>query len=100
MFLFSAVNTILSLQSALNQDKGLGVISSALSFSVQLITCLVLPQFVADLIGFKWTLVISETLYLLYVASNFYPRYYTSLPGSALMGLAQSLAWYLFFKLA
>ena len=96
LFMFSAVNTTLSIQSVLNQDKGLGTISSTVAFSVQLITCLVLPLFISDLIGFKWTLVISESCYLLYIASNFYPRYYTSLPGSAFMGLAQSLAWTVF----
>lgn len=98
LLLFSAVNTTISVQSVLNQDGGLGMSSSTLAFSVQLLTCLVLPQFIADLIGFKWTLVISEISYLLYVASNLYPRYYTLLPGSAMMGFAQSLAWYIIFK--
>jgi hypothetical protein len=62
----------------------LGVLSSTVAFAFQLLTCLVLPQFVADLIGFKWTLVISEISYLLYIAANIWPHYYTMLPGNSL----------------
>jgi hypothetical protein len=82
LLLFSAVNGTISIQSVLNQDGGLGVLSSTLAFTVQLFTCLVLPQFIADLIGFKGTMIISEICYLLYIAGNIYPRYFTLLPGT------------------
>jgi hypothetical protein len=81
LFLIAAANGTISTQSVLNQDGGLGVISSALGFTVQLFTCLVLPQFIVDSIGFKGALIISEICYLLYIGANIYPRYYTLLPG-------------------
>ena len=81
LFLIAAANGTISTQSVLNQDGGLGVLSSALGFTVQLFTCLVLPQFIVDTIGFKGAMIISEICYLLYIAANIYPRYYTLLPG-------------------
>ena len=82
LFLFAAVNSTISIQSVLNQNGGLGNLSSTVAFIFQLITCIVLPQFIVDLIGYKWTLVISEIAYTVYVSSNIYPKYFTMLPGA------------------
>lgn len=121
--IFSAVNGVLSVQSVLNQEQGLGVLSSLVGFSVQLAVCLVIPQFISELFGFKWTLAISVLFYTLYIASNIYPtkffllsglfikflvltmenlikkKHLTFHLGSVLFGMAQSLSWLASFKI-
>jgi hypothetical protein len=79
-FVFSALNNVLSIQSVLNKDDNLGTAGQLTIFSIQLLSCLVIPQVLIDKLGFKWTLVLAQSTYAVYVAANSYPRWYTIIP--------------------
>lgn len=92
-FIFSAQGSIISVQSVLNDNESIGLIAMSVNYIMQLLSCILLPQIVIDLIGFKYTLAIAHTFYTLYLSANAWPRYYTMIPGALLSGLAQSLGW-------
>ena len=82
MLMYSAINALISVQSVLNQDAGLGIKSLSLIYTTQIICCLVFPQLIVELIGFKWSLVFCQLLSAVYVTANAIPMLYTLLPGS------------------
>lgn len=90
---FSATNGLNSLQSSLNSHENLGVYS-LLTMSVSfLISCLFVPMFLCRLIGYKWSLVLSQHVALFFIVSNYFPSFYTLLPASVLYGAALSVLW-------
>ncbi len=114
LLIFSAINGLVSIQSVLNQDFGLGILALLLSFFIQFCTCLIIPQLVCNYVGFKSLLVYIELSAVIYVTSNIYPKFYTLLPsmhlmrfdnnlinlikiisfiGSALFGFTSSIMW-------
>ena len=81
LLMFAASNGMTSIQSILNSDGSLGVISQIVIFCIQIPLSIVFPAIFIEIIGFKKTMVIIEIGYAIFVASNAYPRYYTILPG-------------------
>ncbi|UJR33101.1 hypothetical protein I4U23_020558 [Adineta vaga] len=45
------------------------------------------------ILGLKWTLVLCQIPYLLYIAANYYPKAYLMYPAAALVGLAAAPLW-------
>lgn len=84
MMLATSINGINSVQSVLNQSSGLGIVSELMIFSFQLLFSLVLPQMLCEIIGFKWSTIVSEVAAILYVSANFYPRWATLIPSKLL----------------
>ncbi len=70
-----------NLQSSLNSDQGLGTASLATIYITIIISCLFLPPIMIKNIGLKWTIVISQICYLLFIAANMYPKWYILMPG-------------------
>ena len=81
MLIYAALNGLVSVQSVLNKDGGLGLLSLTVAFVTQILTCIVFPQAVVELAGFKGSLILSEICATLYVASNMYPIAHILLPG-------------------
>lgn len=79
--LFACLNSIAGLQSVLHQDKNLGVTSLIVVYVVQLISSLVIPQVISDLIGYKWSIIASQIGYTIYLACNMSPSKYALLSG-------------------
>jgi hypothetical protein len=77
----SALNGVVVVQSVLHTDQNLGSTSLMVSFIMQFFFCLVFPQLITSLIGFKWTMVISGVGAALYIGTNAYPAYSTLIPG-------------------
>jgi hypothetical protein len=92
-FVFSASNSINTLQSSINSKDSLGVYTlQAISISFTF-SCLFLPSIMAKYCGFKWPLVFAELCMCLYVLANFYPSMYTLLPAAVMFGCATSVVW-------
>lgn len=83
---------ILSLQSSINSAQGLGLTSNATSYVFLIITTFFSPAFVG-LIGSKYALLSGYILFLIYTICNYYPSWYTLIPGAVLSGIAQGPAW-------
>ena len=93
VLLFSAVNCTNSIQPIINFDQSLGTISQSIIYAVQILTSLVLPQVICELVGFKWALALGEILHLSYVLVQIEPNWYTFMPASVLAGVGNSLCW-------
>ena len=83
---------ILSLQSSINSAQGLGLTSNATSYAFLIIITFFAPAFV-KLIGSKYALLSGYILFLVYTLCNYYPSWYTLIPGAVLSGIAQGPAW-------
>ena len=82
-----------ALQSSLHLDQGLGVITQAVLYAVMFFSNLLLPKLMISRLGHKWTMVVSATGYLLWVAANGYGTWATLMPASILVGFAASPLW-------
>jgi hypothetical protein len=81
MFLFTAYQSMANLQSSLNSDEGLGTASLSTIYITLVVSCLFIPPVMIKNIGLKWTIVISQVCYLLFIAANMYPKWYILIPG-------------------
>ncbi|KAF8786179.1 Protein unc-93 like protein [Argiope bruennichi] len=90
---FCSYDGLVMLQSTINQESGIGVISVAVQFSFSCITALLLPEYLFEKIGCKSVIVICLISFVPYIASNFYPHWSLMIPSSILLGLANSLYW-------
>ena len=91
--LFTAYFGLCTLQSSLNLNQGLGVITQAVLYGVAILSNLLLPNLMINRLGHKWTLVISALCYLLWIAANGHATWTTLLPASILLGAASSPLW-------
>ncbi|CAH1781034.1 unnamed protein product [Owenia fusiformis] len=89
---FTAFRSIQNLQSSLNPQGRLGVVSMTFVHLTMVLTCLYAP-IVINRITAKWAIVLGLIFYLLWITANIYPHYYTLIPTSIGVGLGQSLAW-------
>ncbi|CAG2189239.1 unnamed protein product [Mytilus edulis] len=91
-FVFSAFMSIQALQNSLNMEAGLGVKSLACLYSASIVSSLLAP-FCIKVLGGKITVVVAFSCHAIYVMSNFYPRFYTLIPTSILLGLVTGPLW-------
>ena len=82
VLLYAASNCIISIQAVLNQAEGLGTISQTVTFASNILTALILPQLIRELLGFKLALVLGELLVMAYVAVQIYPTWFTFIPSN------------------
>jgi hypothetical protein len=92
MLLFSAFNGIQNMASSLFQDKGLGVISYSFYYACGVTSSFLTPIILKKLTP-KWTLVLSHVLTCLFLGSLLYPRTYTIIPCSLLIGVTNGPLW-------
>ncbi|XP_038077616.1 protein unc-93 homolog A-like [Patiria miniata] len=92
LFNFTAVASFQNLQSSLNPQEGLGVLSIASLYAGSIISGFYAPLVVKAL-GPKRTILACMSCYGVYTACNFYPRFYTLIPAGTLMGLVSNPMW-------
>ena len=92
IFQFTAYTSISNLQSSLNSDDGLGTISLSVIYVSIILSCIFLPSALIKQLGVKWTILLSQAAYLLYIAANLYPRYYTLLPAAIILGAGAAVS--------
>jgi len=84
--LFTAFQSISNLQSSLNSDQGLGTVSLSTIYVTIVVSCLFLPPVMISNIGLKYTIILSQFTYLLYIAANMYAKWYTIMPAAIILG--------------
>ncbi|XP_046382066.1 protein unc-93 homolog A-like [Haliotis rufescens] len=92
MSAYTAYLALQSLQSSLNQEQGLGVVSLACLYGTIILSGILTPPFIR-LVGPKWTLVVAWVCHSVYTASNFYPTWSTLIPASILLGAIAGPMW-------
>jgi len=82
--------TLQALQSSFNQE--LGYIALAVLYGFFILSTLVATFFIR-VFGPKYIISFACSAQCLYIATNFYPEYYTLVPGSAIGGFGLGLLW-------
>lgn len=86
MFVHTAFVSILSLQSIMNPEGGVGVVSISCIYGTTVISCLLAPLTI-NTISAKWTMISAFILFTGYFAGNFYPKEFMLIPLGLLLGL-------------
>ncbi|XP_053402243.1 protein unc-93 homolog A-like isoform X2 [Mercenaria mercenaria] len=87
MLQFSAFNSFANLQSSLNKAEGLGTTGLALLYAVMMLTSLFITPITVERISTKWVMIWSMCTYIIYMATGFYPSWYTVTPASVIIGI-------------
>ncbi|XP_078503081.1 protein unc-93 homolog A-like [Lissotriton helveticus] len=93
LFLYIAYVGLQILQSSLNQEENMGVVSLSVMYGAFCCSCLFLGPVVMRKFGCKWTIVVSMCCYITYTLANFYPKWYTLITSSVLLGLGGGALW-------
>jgi hypothetical protein len=93
LFNFNAFQGLSRLQSSLNRQEGMGVITSSVIYATLMLSCMFLPKLIINWIGHKWTITISFSGYILYMAANGYAVWGTLTTASVLVGLCAAPLW-------
>ena len=72
LFNFNAFQGLSRLQSSFHRIEGMGVITSSVLYGSLMISCMFAPKILISYIGHKWTIAISFTGYILWMAANGY----------------------------
>lgn len=92
LLVFTAFRSIQNLQSSLNAVGRLGFISLSCLHLTMFLTSLFGPMLV-DRLTSKWSIVLGFLSYLIWIAANFWPHFFTLVPSSICVGFGQSLVW-------
>ena len=90
---FSASNGLCNLQSSLNPENNVGVITLSISSYTFLATCMFLPIILIKFLGIKRALISVQSCVLLFVMANAYPKYWLMYPAGVFHGVACSCLW-------
>ena len=93
LLLFTAFGTTSSLQSSINEVDGLGTSSLAVTYAALVLSCMFVPSIMIEKMTVKWAMVVSVFCYSTYIASQFYPEFYTLLPTAVVLGLGAAPLW-------
>ncbi|XP_063602289.1 UNC93-like protein [Penaeus indicus] len=91
MFLFTSFNSMANLQSSINKVEGTTALSTL--YAALVISCAFVPTWMIKKFKAKWTLAVSMLGYSTYIAAQFYPRVWTLVPTSILLGLGAAPMW-------
>ncbi|XP_053316259.1 protein unc-93 homolog A-like [Spea bombifrons] len=93
LFLYTAYAGLMTLQSSMNHDEGLGVASLSVMHGALTLSSIFLPAILMKKLGCKWTIVASMMCYLSFTLGNFYPSWPTLILGSVLLGVGAGPLW-------
>ncbi|XP_072975594.1 UNC93-like protein 3 [Typha angustifolia] len=92
LFMFSAYGAAQNLESTVNTEGDLGTVSLGILYlSFTLFSVVASP--VVRALGSKRSLVLGTTGYLLFIAANLKPSWYTMVPASLYLGFTASIIW-------
>jgi hypothetical protein len=86
LLLFTSFQSLQNLQSSLNEEGNLGLISLIIIYTSLIVSCMFIPPALIGRLGCKWTLAVSMACYAAFIAANYYPRWYTLGFTSVLLG--------------
>lgn len=81
VFLFTSYFSLLSLQSSLNSNANLGTTCLSVIFITLIVASFFFPVLLVRFLGIKWTLIVCQVGYLIYLLVNLYASWYTLIPG-------------------
>ena len=90
--IFSVYLAILSLQSSINEENGLGLTAVCALYFSFFLSCFYSAA-VISIMGTKYTIVLAYIVMAIYTVCNFYPSWYTLVPGSIMLGLIYGPLW-------
>ncbi|XP_077053351.1 protein unc-93 homolog A [Siphateles boraxobius] len=93
LLLFTAYGGLQSLQSSLNAEDGMGVISLSVIYAAIILSSMFLPPIMIKNLGCKWTIVISMGCYVAYSFGNLAPGWASLMTTSAILGMGGSPLW-------
>ncbi|XP_053316257.1 protein unc-93 homolog A-like [Spea bombifrons] len=93
LVLYIAYTGLMTLQSSLNHDEGLGVISLSVMYGSLTLSSMFLPAILMKKLGCKWTIAASMVCYIPFTLGNFYPSWPTMIPTSILLGIGSGPLW-------
>ncbi|CAG0883173.1 unnamed protein product [Cyprideis torosa] len=91
--LFTAYQSMASLQSSINSVDGLGTWSLSTIYAALVVSSMFLPTYLIKRFSVKWTMCASMLCYSAYIAAQFYPEFYTLIPGGIILGLGAAPMW-------
>ena len=62
-------------------------------YAALVISCMFVPSFLIKKLTVKWAMVVSMFCYSSYIAAQFYPQFYTLIPGAIILGLGAAPMW-------
>ncbi|XP_008788091.1 UNC93-like protein 3 [Phoenix dactylifera] len=92
LFVFSAYGAAQNLESTVNTEEDLGTTSLGILYTSFTLFSVVASPVVRGL-GSKRALILGTSGYLLFIASNLKPSWYTMVPASLYLGFAASIIW-------
>ncbi|XP_076128087.1 protein unc-93 homolog A-like [Alosa pseudoharengus] len=90
---FTATGSLQSLQSSLNAEEGMGVISVSVAYSMMILSSLFVAPTLISYLGCKWTVVVCTGCSVIYTFGNFFPGWPSLITTSAIIGLGASPLW-------
>ncbi len=90
--LFTAFIGLQNLQSSINSEGGLGLVTLSILYAMFIAAGFITPS-ILKLLGTKYALLFGFLCHLVYTLSNYYPSWYTLVPGSILVGFASAPLW-------
>jgi MFS family permease len=91
--LFLSYLALSDLQSSLFIDEGLGVVCQAVLYCSFAISCLFLPPLMIRQLGHKWTIVVAQFTYVIWMSANGYATWITMTITSFLNGMGAAVLW-------
>ncbi|KAJ0983970.1 hypothetical protein J5N97_002326 [Dioscorea zingiberensis] len=92
LFIFSAYQGAQNLESSVNTEGDLGTTSLGILY-VSFTLCSLVASPIVRGMGSKGALLLGTTGYILFIASNLKPSWYTMVPASLYLGFAASIIW-------
>lgn len=92
-FLYLPFQSLANLQSSMNVENNIGVVSQTVIYATVILSALFLPKLVIRKFGCKNALVICILTYVPYFAANFYPHVATFVPTAILLGIGCGPLW-------
>ena len=71
----------------------LGTWSNSAVYASLILSSCFLPSLLIRRLGVKWSLVLSVLCYSFYIAAQFYPEFYTLIPGAVILGMGAAPMW-------
>ena len=93
LFNFNAFQGLSRLQSSLHRDEGMGTANSAVLYAALMLSSLITPKIMINYIGYKWSIPLSTSGYILWMAANGYAVWGTMVTASILVGLCAAPLW-------
>ena len=89
----SKLHQLINFCISLFQIDGLGTYSNVAVYVALVISCMFLPSYVIKTFTVKWGLVMCMFCYTTYIATQFYPAFYTIIPGAIIVGIGAAPMW-------